>query len=67
MAEPKLLKEAIMERPRKIFIDGKAIDYIALQMTIDNDKDTGEILDKITVYDKNGGVVTVPIRRAEIA
>ena len=56
-----------MNRPSKIIVDGKPINYIAMQMTIDNDKETGEPLDKITVRDEDGGVVTVPIRRVEFA
>ena len=56
-----------MERPKKVIVDGREIDYIAMQMTIDSDKETGEPLDKITVYDKDGGAITVPLRRAEIA
>ena len=56
-----------MNRPSKVIIDGKAIDYIAIQITIDDDNGTGQPLDKITVHDKDGGVFTVPLRRAEIA
>ena len=54
-----------MERPQ-IIVDGQPVAYLAMQMTIDNDKETGEAIDKVTVYDLAGGVVTVPLRRCQL-
>ena len=55
-----------MTRPDKVLIDGKEVDSIALQVTFDYDKDTGEPTGKCTVYDTKGGVITVPIWRVEL-
>lgn len=57
-----------MKKPSKVIIDKELIltDIMALQITFNTVKDTGEPYEVVTVHDSRGGVVTYPLSRAEL-
>ena len=54
-----------MEKPKQIIIDGRPYEYTTMQMSVGIDEQTGEHVEKITIYDTDNGIFTVPLRRAE--